>query len=170
MTEDEAEVVRERQTETRIESKLTSKLENRIETQGLVTKVQGEIDRYIAAVPEITDGGSAQNARVVAEFDHLVSLGQDPKDLRTQAMAIRSAFGSIESLESAKAAKPRDGHQEIGGGADPDPPGDKDGADKNMPAGNRRYYQDLITRGFIKDWAAANAKFNYKGKHAPTRH
>lgn len=168
MTEDEAEAIKERQSERRIGDRLTSRFQTELVGSRLAEKVDDGIGRYKAAIPEIVDRDSVQFTKMTGEFDFLVSLGHDPKDARTELLAARAAFGSIESIEAAGKPRPRETFSETGGGAEPDEGGERsDGWPKEMPADSRRYYQDLINKRVLPDVAAAKAEWGYKPKHGP---
>ncbi len=169
MTEDEAGSIRDSQSERRITATVTESLSGKIDGQRTADKVGGEIARYKTIVPEITDHGSVQFAKVKNEFEYLTTHGYDAKDPRTELMAARAAFGPLDALETAGEAKPRETFSETGGGAEPDGGGSGDNWPKNMTADQRTYYDDQINQGVFTDKKAALEEFNYKPKHKPRR-
>lgn len=162
LSEDEAEQIRDRQRERRINTRIDEAVENTVAVRDLNTRVNGEIGRYKAAIPDLNDKASAAYAKLQGEFDNLVGLGNDPRETRTQLMAARAAFGDIAKLETAASAEERETHQETGGGS-PGGDGGGGGSDdawpKDTTAAQKRYYNDLINKGiYTREKAVAELK------------
>ena len=114
ITQAEADDLRDRQLEDRLTSRLTGALESTLSARDISSRVDTDIARYKAAIPEIDESGSAQREKVQREYDYLVGMGHKPDDLRTELLAVRSAFGPIDDLERVR-VRERETHGETGG-------------------------------------------------------
>lgn len=167
MTEDESEQIKERQIETRVAAKIETRLRQELSNQTTSDRLVGEIQRYVDAIPELSDRESAQHAKLKREFDHLVGLGYDRDDRRTDVAAARAAFGDPAKIRDIK-ADPPGSHQETGGSAAGALVGAtrSDGWPKDMPPRHREFYENQIRSGQVPDKKAAIAAFNYQPKHS----
>ncbi|MCP4900113.1 MAG: hypothetical protein GY906_24345 [bacterium] len=168
LTQDQAEEIWANQISRSAEKKAEDKATQIVVDGQKQTAVNTAISRYLNVIPDLKDEASGAFQKVQEKYNWLVSIGQ-PDTTATQVAAMDAAFGSIDALEAAGTAKPRDTHQDTGGG---DRPGQDDdttseGWDKNMNAGQRNYYQDMVNKGVYKTTADANKQFSYKGKHNP---
>ena len=159
--EDEAEQIRERQRERRTDRQIAEKVETTVAVSDLNNRVNAEIARYKVVIPDLTDKASAAYQNIQSEFNNLVSLGDDPKETRTQLKAARTAFGPIDRLEKAATPEERETHEEVGGGAPGggETPPATDPWPKDTTAGQKRYYGDLIGKGiYTRESAIAELK------------
>lgn len=126
-------------------------------------EVNAAIERYKALAPEILDDSHETRQAIRAEFQHLVGLGDDPKDVATQLKAIRAVLGPVEKLEKArKGADQYDTHRESGGGGGGDRPNRKTGKlSDQLNAAGRAHYENGIKAGRYKDWAEVDAELKY---------
>jgi hypothetical protein len=148
LTEDQADEIRERQSEARLGKKLTQKVETTTRTD----RVQAIIDQYKAAKPDIMIPGSDDRAKVEREFQYLVSLGH-PQTLETEAAALRAAYGPVETL--AKGKPSLETHQDGGSGDGGKSDGDDEkaaGGPRGLTAEQRAHYMRQIDRGFYDGW------------------
>ena len=143
--------------------------EARQETHATVTAVErskeidAQISRYKAAAPEILDDSHETRQSIRTEFQALVALGDDPKDVATQLKAIRAVLGPVEKLEKARSGtNVHDTHHETGGGGDGGTGKKKTGklVDK-LNAETRKYYEKRIEQGVNKDWADVESELKY---------
>ncbi len=169
MTAGEAEAIRQRQDDRRVDARIDKRVDQRTEAKAVADGISTELGRYRKALPDLSDHSSATFQKVQNEYSHLTSMGHK-NDALTELTAVRAAFGDVSKLEKIGQQNARETHQETGGGRDP---GDGDGAartdtwPKDMPAKNRRYYENMISKGILADRKAAVAQFNYKPKHDP---
>ena len=126
--------------------------------------VDSDIARYKAAAPEILDDAHETRQRVKVEFNALVALGDDPRDVATQLKAIRAVLGPIDRLEKARSGRfQHESHRETGGGSG----GGDGGKPRNgklsdqLNAEGRKYYEKGIEQGRYKDWAAVEDELKY---------
>ena len=166
MTAADAEAIRDRQIERRVETRVAK----RSDAKELANAASAELGRYIQAIPDLADPGSAAFEKVKDEYNYLVGLGYDADDRRTELLAARTAYGDVSKLEKIAQPKDRETHQETGGGREPAADGATraDGWPKEMSADHRRYYEDQINQGALKDRAAALEEITYKPKHRPS--
>ncbi len=167
MSQADADSILERQMETRVETKVTANAKADADAQAIATRTSTELDRYIQAIPGISDQTSAEFGKVKSEFDYLVGHGH-PNNKLTELAAVRAAYGSVDKLEQLGKETPRETHQETGGGRDP---GGQDAGPgetswpKDIPAKNRQHYDTLINKGIMPDRKAALDEWNYKPKN-----
>lgn len=166
----DAEIERQIREETRAAAEQTAH-----ETVTLVERrkqIDGEINRYKAVAPEILDDSSETRAEIKAEFQKLVELGDNPKELSTQLKAIRAVLGPVERLEKARSgASQHDTHRETGGGGSGGGAGSKKTgklSDQLAPDA-RKEYQRKIDNGLYKDWAAVDDELKYASPNVRQR-
>ena len=167
LTEGEAEAIRERKRERRIDRRIDERVETTVAVRDINARVSDEIARYRQVIPDLNDKASSAWQKIEAEFDNLVSLGNDSKNTRTQLMAARAAVGPIANLEKAAPPEARESYTETGGGA----PGGEEGggsADawpKDTTADQKAYYNDLIGKGiYTRESAVAELKHGAERK------
>lgn len=168
MTEEDAEAYRRQNFRQEIVGEVKKTVADTVAESQRLTDVSGKIARYKVVYPDLTDLASENRAKVKAEFDELVALGDDPNDIGTELKALRAAFGGIEAIEAAGRRKPPETHQETGGQGGGGEGEGGEGWPKDMPADTRRYYQDLVGRGIYTQKSAIE-EFRYKPKHRPSR-
>lgn len=151
MTEDEADRIRERQMTARIRDQVTEELKSEMTGQRLVDRVSEGLKAYKDAIPSLSDHNSREFAKVKAEFDHLVSIGYDASDPRTELAAARAAFGDPSRIRKIE-AEPPESHQETGGGSSATDGRTNDGAPKGLTPRLRTWYRDCIDKGRYSGW------------------
>lgn len=164
MTQVDAGRILEAQLEKRTQSTVESTVRKTIASATRDQRLQDQINKYTAAIPEIVQAGSEARNKIQKEFQYLTSLGH-PNSLETEVAALRSAYGPVDLIRSGK--KVKETHAETGGGDEPSSGGDKDGWPKDMPAKQRHYYRTQIDKGVYPDMAAAKKEWSYKPQHGP---
>lgn len=163
ITQDQADAQWEHQIreETRAEAQQTAHAT--VTAVERAKEVNAAIERYKAVAPEILDDSHETRQAIRTEYQALVKLGDDPKDVATQLKAIRAVLGPIERLEKARnGTTQHDTHRETGGGGG--------GGGGKKPTGklfdrlspeNRAYYEAGIKQGRYKDVAAVEEELKY---------
>ena len=171
ITDAQADEIRDKQITRSVTKEVGDTVKTSLDENARLMRVGEELAGYTEAIPDLRDKGSDTFARVQKEFDHLVSLGQNPDNLATQAAAVRAAFGPLDDLKKIRAGKgERETHTETGGrGGDEGDTKDTDGWPKTVSTAQRRYYDDLISKGVYADRKAALAELSYKPKNKPRR-
>ena len=115
--------------------------------------VKGQLDEYRGLVPTAWDAGSKERAKVEREFKALIGLGF-PDNRVTEVAALRAAFGDPDVIRASRRGRsgPGETHVETGGGDGPGETGAADGMPKGLTAREQAHYQNLISRGIVKDW------------------
>ncbi len=144
-----------------------------VNTASRQSAVEGEIQRYIAAVPAMSKAGSEQHQRLQNEYNFLLSVGDKKEDVATTLKAMRTAFGPINAVEAA-APRSRDAesHQEInsGGGDGGDAPGaDGGSAPKGMPRDQVDHYDRMIKQGVYQNWGQINEERKFANMYNPNK-
>lgn len=148
MTEDEANDAWEHQRDQAIDGRITKAVKSAVTDRDLAKRVSDEVGRYKTALPDITDRSSDSFATLQKEFRRLVELGYEAGDVRTELLAARAAFGSLERLEAAAGPHPRETFAETGGAGEAGETGKRvDGSPKGMTARERAHYDNLIKMG-----------------------
>ena len=138
-------------------------------------KVASEIDKYRDAIPAIMDSQSEQRQRVVREFARLTGeLGYPKDDLRTELVALQSAFGPIS--EVARAVNTKDqGSRDVSSDEEPSADDEKDSdpastAPSSLSADEKRYYQDAINKGIYRSWGDVREELKFSNKRVRRRY
>lgn len=120
------------------------------------TFVQSEMAKYKAAKPDVLVDGSEERKKVIAEFNYLVGLGEDPKSAATELKALRSLYGPVDSLQKKEITdEARQTHQDVGGGEETDGGSlDTKKVVKGLTKDRKEYYRKAIDKGIYKDWDA----------------
>lgn len=125
--------------------------------------VDSQIARYTSVAPEILDDAHETRQRIRSEFNTLVQLGGDPRDVATQLNAIRAVLGPIDRLEQSRSGRPQyEPHRETGGAGGGGP--ERKVASKfvdQLNAEAKRHYEKGIEQGRYKDWEAVEAELKY---------
>lgn len=157
LTQEAADRTLDEQQSKRIERTVQKTVESTIGRQTQAQRVQSEIDRYKAALPDIVNEGTEARAKAASEYQYLTGLGH-PDSVVTELAALRAAFGPAERLVNGKVE--RETSQDVGSdGGDSEHP-DKDGAPKGLGLDARKYYEKQIETGQYKDWAAVKKALN----------
>lgn len=140
--------------------KITSAVEKAVQTTATQSRTQQTISSYAEKIPAVLQEGSEERARVQTEFNDLVSAGADAKSPATELAALKAAFGPLAHIADGESR--RETHQEggsgDGGGTGARKNEGSGGWPKDMPAGNRQFYQDLVNKGqqtresAVKEW------------------
>ena len=161
ITEAQAEDRFELQREQRIRKAVMADVEQLNQKQ----TVGQQIDEFIALIPELNDKTSKDSLRAKAQFEALVARGM-PKTPATELTAIEMIYGTVNALRTARGARSEaESHQDGAGDGEP-PTGSKSAGKMKYTADEKRYYEDLIGKGIVADWAAADAEMAFK----KTRH
>ena len=159
MTQAQADEIRDSQLRADVQGDTKKAIEDTLAVQNDSNTVNTATDRYIAAFPDVNKIGSSERAKVESHFARLTGPGyaMDKGHPRTTLLAMEAAFGPIEAVEAAKQRDRVPGHNETGGADASDAEGDNSGSGwpKDMPADNRRFYQDLINKGVYTEASAA---------------
>jgi len=133
--------------------------------------VQGQIEAYKTKIPNVMVDGSPERARVVTEYNYLVSsLGHKPNN-DTELLAMRAVYGSAESI-AAKANGTPEHHQESsgsGGGDENQGGSSTDGAPAHLSPAEKTYYADMIQKGMYPDWKAVSAELAFSNTNLRKR-
>lgn len=127
-------------------------------------EVNATIERYKAVAPEILDESHETRQSIRTEFNALVALGDDPRDVATQLKAIRMVLGPVEKLEKSRGGTDvHDTHRETGGGGEGGGNGGKKTGKlhEQLNAQARKHYEKGIEQGRYKDWAEVDAELKY---------
>lgn len=146
----------------------TNKLiEDRVSQGVRETKLNAEMDAYMAKVPSLSDQSSDAFARVSTEYNYQTDiLGSKPDTIETQLASIRSVFGPVESLgANKKSSASFESHQETGSsGGDQELHGDdKDLGWNDLSSPMREHYTDAIKAGRYEDRKAVLEEVNEFG-------
>ena len=137
-----------------------------LDTSSRVSTVQTEINQYRQIVPEATQPGTPERAKLEKEFSYLLSIGYDQKDPRTELLAARTAFGDLDSAKSRKEAKgitsPRATMQDVQTTNGKPAPTTKDPI-AGLSAEQKKHYQRMIDRGvYPKGWEDVKAELAWE--------
>jgi hypothetical protein len=147
ITEDQADDIFEQQLEKKLTARLETKAVKTVQVSEQSRTVQGEIDKYVDAHPDLIVADSELRAKVQGEFDYLVKLGDNPKDTATQLKAIRAAVGPLKAKSRAKSPETFDETGGAGGNED------RSGSDtwaKGLSQAQRKHYEKLVNTGVYK--------------------
>lgn len=159
----EAQIREEAKREARVAAASEVKGQQR---ESVITHQLGE---YRKLVPAAWEAGTKDRVRVEKEFRALVEMGF-PDNNVTEVAALRAAFGDPEVIRASRSAGrngPGESHVEVGGGERPGETGDADGMPKGLSAREKTHYQNLISRGIVKDWKEVSEERKFaKAKQA----
>lgn len=158
MSQDDADSLHEQQVIDRTTQQVTERVMGTVAASESENRALADIDKYVAARPDIMVEGSTARSRLADEFSYLTGMGH-PDNKQTQALALRTVYGPVGNLKPGTRAA----HEETGGGGEEPTTGD--GPPKDMSAGQRNYYQDQINKGRFQDWSAVAKLIAYKPKH-----
>lgn len=147
ITEDQMDDILEAQLEKKLTAKLEGKTVSTVAAADQARSIQAKIDGYVDVHPDLVVDGSDLRKRVQVEFNELVAIGDDPKNVATQLKAIRAAVGPLK--QQGRRPKP-ESFDDTGGAGGNDDRDDSGGVWKGIPARNKAYYQKLISKGIYK--------------------
>lgn len=172
MTEQEASDIRLQASLTAMEERLGSKMKAENAAANQQRLVTEGVEAYKAKIPAMMVPDSKERARVVAEYNFLVSLG-DPANNVTELKAMRAVFGEEKAI-GVKADGTPEHHQETSGsgGGDENQGGSQtpDGAPAHLSPDERKYYGDQIQKGIYPDWKAVTDELKYANGNLRKRH
>ena len=84
--------------------------------------------------------------------------------------ALKAVYGSIESLRASKRSKPDFETHAVIGGAGGSGLESVKGSNIKLSRDEKRYYEDLISRGLYKDWKAVEEELKYANPALRARH
>lgn len=150
-----------------LEKKFEKKLHEERTDRERRTTVTSDMAAYKSLVPNVLSVGTPERQKVEREFAYLVNhLGHDPKDLRTELMAMRAAFGDIQTIKEKQVAREipngRSTMQDIPANGKPKP--DAKDPLKTISGEQRKYYQRMIDKGQYKNWAAVREELEFVPK------
>lgn len=166
ITQEQADLKWDTQQEAKFNKNAETVSRGVVEESQLLTKVEQDIDRYVALEPEINTEGSETRKKIKKEFTFLVKHGDSATSMTTELKAIRAVLGPIESFELARSGKSgHESYDETGGDG-----GGESGKGKkfqdSLTERKRGYYQKMIDQGFYKSWDDVKAELNPKAKAA----
>lgn len=161
MTQDDADSLHEQQVIERTTQQVTERVMGTVKASESENRALADIDKYVAARPDIMIEGTTARNRLADEFSYLTSMGHSDSK-QTQALALRTVYGPVENLRPGT----RTTHEETGRGDGGEEHTTGDGPPKDMSAGQRNYYQDQINKGQFEDWSAVTKLVAYKPKHS----
>lgn len=168
LDEARADEIMDQQLTSKVTSTVTDSVVSALSSNQLKDRVEAEIGRYTALVPDVMETGSAARQRVEQEYQYLTSLGDAP-DKATELKALRSVYGPVDKLTKSEPA--RETHQEHGD--DSVDTGDDgmrtDGMPKGLTAAQRAYYKPMIGRQY-KDWKAVEDELKYANPRITKRY
>lgn len=149
ITEDQMDATLEAQLKAELLAsvKATTTQESRA-TQAAIA-IGTALGAYIEAHPDLAVEGSDLRTRVQAEFDYLVSLGDDPNSKATELKAVRAALGPLTPKGRRKTPET---HQETGGSdtGTREQGGADEAWSKGLSPAQRIHYQKQIDKGYYK--------------------
>jgi len=152
ISEDEADEIYDRQSRARQKREIEQEVDARFTQTTTMKAAQDEVNKYLTAVPEAEDPDSKEFKAVKAEFDYLVSIGNDPNAIQTQAAALRAAFG--DTAKRVKGEKSLQTFQDTGSAGS----SDSEGGTKIEGLSNdqKAFYKSQIDKGRYSGWDDEN--------------
>lgn len=147
ITEDDMDATLERQLRAEITGSVESTVDARVKNSERSNKIASKIQDYVTAFPAINEEGSKLRARVQAEFDELVQMGDPADALATELKAIKAACGPLNT--NGRRAGP-DVHEDTGAGGDGGERPNRDSWAKGLSAAQKAHYEKLIHSGVYK--------------------
>lgn len=147
ISEDQMDEILESQLEKKIAVRVETTARTTVQTTETARTVQGEIDKYVDAHPDLIVTDSELRAKVQGEFDYLVKFGDNPKDPATQLKAIRAAVGPL--TQQGRRKQPEH-HEDVGGGGGESERTETAGWAKGLSATQKKHYDKLINSGVYK--------------------
>ena len=159
MSQDQANVVWDKQQEEKITSKVVGEVGNLINNEKRGSELQGQINEYFAFDPALREDGSDAYKRIQGEItEQMRILGVTQQTKAVELAALRSIYGPSTSLKNITAGeRDRQTHEDInsrGGMKISDKEIDPNTPPSYLTADEKRYYADQIARGTggYKDW------------------
>ena len=154
ITQESADAHWERQVVETAERRARAAAAQEVQGQKREQVVSDQLAEYRKLVPAAWEAGAKERAKVEREFKALVEMGF-PDSKVTEVAALRAAFGDPEVIRASRStgrSGPGEAHAEVGGGDRPGETGEQDGMPKGLTAREQAHYQNLISRGIVKDW------------------
>jgi len=156
LTEDQMSEILERQSERRIHQESERKYSDAMSVTAEQSRLQAEIDRYVAFKPELRVDGSKELLEVAKEAEVQSQFtGQASNSFVTQVAALRAVFGPSDQLKAG--VKPVPETHEEGGGDDGDIDLRNDGTAKGLTKRERDFAQRQVAAGVFKTLEEATA-------------
>ena len=155
---------REKVVEERATKKAEQRLEAKLSSTSQQTTVQGEMDRYKRAVPEVMQPGSAERVKVEREYTYLTQTLGYPATRATELAAMRAAFGDTDTVERAAVAKTsttKEAYQETQSSSHK-PTGKTTDPVKGLDDRTRKHYEKMIERGRYSGWDAVREELAWE--------
>lgn len=146
---------REKFTRDSLQREYEKKLEQVVHDKTRVDTVQQELGKYVAALPGLKQSGSDEQKRALQELNYLGTLGYDIKDPRTEVIAVRAAFGDLDTIAKKAQIKHtsqgRDTMQDIASSGKPSSA--KADPITKLTSAQKTHYERMIARGqYPKGW------------------
>ena len=125
--------------------------------------IDSQLAQYQELAPEILDDDHDTRKAIKREFQALVDLGDDRRDVATQLKAVRAVLGPIERLKQAKSGRTQhEHHRETGGGGSGSQGRQKTGKlVDQLNADVKREYEKRIDRGIYKNWDEVESELKF---------
>lgn len=100
LTEGQMEQILEKQRQVSLKDQIRTQAEAIVAQREQQSKLQSKMDRYIERYPGLRQPGSEEFNRASRELQRIVEeYGYDPKDGRTELLAVERAFGPAEKVK-----------------------------------------------------------------------
>jgi hypothetical protein len=135
-----------RQDREAIKAELRTELTQEFSTREQLKTIKSQFDAYVKSRPDVKAEGTEDRRRFQEEFQALIDLGQ-PADMRTEVVAMRAAFGSLDRVQETTRQR-RETHAETGGaGSGPAGGSTKEPWHKDLTPGQIALYQKQLDEG-----------------------
>lgn len=166
ISEADARTIADKQQADRILRESETRLERKLQESQRDARVQAETDRYIRALPAMTQVGSAERAKLESTYQELLSLGYAATKA-TQLVAAKAAFGDVTDLEKAhtlRTTQVRETTMEThaSGGRTSTTAG-KDPIAKLTPE-QKVHYERMIAKGGYSGWDEVRSELTWARK------
>ena len=170
ITQEQADAAMDRQNSEDADNRAERIALNAVAADKRKELIDSDIARYKAVAPEILDDDHDTRKRIKEEFNALVRLGDNPKDVATQWKAIRSVLGPIDRLEKARSGTVQhESHRETGGSGGGNE-GGKKGFESTLTPRERAHYSKQITNGLYANWDAVEAELKHANPNTRRKH
>jgi len=156
-------------------TRIMQQVSSNLQTQQTTDRLNAEVNRYVAALPELSDMSSDHRQRLNTEITHLVSNvpGNAANSAATQVTALRSAFGDITALEKTGGleSQGRPHHQETTPGQANSIKPVKGAMPQGMTSRERAYYEPRVGPGKLyKSWGDVSKDLEHSNRDRATRY
>lgn len=165
ITETTRDEILARQSEARTAQTIKDATDNVRREVKIESKIENQLQTYIADYPDLTDKNSELRAKVQAAFDELVEFGDDPNNPSTQLKAVKMV---VPAVSKAGRRKQPEAHEEgdSGAGSDGEVASKDAGWKKGLTKRHVDYYAEKLTKGVYKGVTDAAFIADVKGSKA----